>query len=163
MLVLTKKPGVQMKAKPSAMRKVPPEDILEIERAMLAKARKAVFESTLWMTQQDMDGFLGRSMEETAALLEQWKRERAIFSVEIEGVEVYPRYAFTSDQPALPRKEFKPLIEVLLSDRSGFGIAMWLISVNGYLGGITPLEAIEKKSTKLLAAAEIDIAGILHG
>jgi hypothetical protein len=40
---------------------------------------------------------------------------------------------------------------------------MWLISVNGYLGGVTPLSALDKKSAKLAAAAEAEIAGILHG
>jgi hypothetical protein len=152
-----------MKRQPNNMQNVSSKDVHEIERAMLASARRAVFGSTVWMTIQEVSPFLGRPIDEAASILDHWKLERRIFSVDLDGVDIYPEYCFTKSPNPSPRPELKPALEILATERSGFGIAMWLISVNGYLGGVTPLSALDKKSAKLAAAAEAEIAGILHG
>ena len=78
-----------------------------------------------------------------------WKREGRIFAIRNGGVDQFPSFQFASRSP-------KPIVREILrklpSEMSAWQIALWFNSPNGWLDGMCPSEALDKRDEVLDAA-----------
>ena len=131
------------------------------EARMLTKAKQAVLTSHSWLTIDDIARRTNSTVELTGALLRQWEREHQIFSIQHEGTDYFPSYIF--EQDFQPHPPFASVLKVLAADKGSWTPAFWFISVSGLLGGMRPLDLIHSEPARVVAAAEDEVAGIIHG
>lgn len=141
---------------------IPPPQYRLIEARMTAEARKAVLESGDWLTAAQIAEVAGFSANNPSAQPNKWKKEGLIFAIRHRGIDYFPSYAL---DPAVGYRPVKALAKVLsvLSEKDDWGLAYWFASINSFLGGKRPQDMIAKQPERVLAAAEDELAGALHG
>lgn len=134
-----------------------------IEARMTAQARKAVLETGEWMTAAEIAEMAGFSASNPSAQPNKWKRDGQIFAVRHHGVDYFPGYAFDAATDYRPAKGLARVLEVFREKKDDWGLAYWFASVNSFLGGKRPQDFLINKPDRVVAAAEDEVAGVLHG
>jgi len=123
------------------------------------KLKNHALASSKWLRVQDFD--LQAPQTDAVRLVEQWKQESKIFSLVHENVELIPEYVLDQDRNP------KPIIQVILhlfeGKKSSLAIAIWFMSVNGWLGGKTPISCLEISPESALEAARMEVFPSEHG
>lgn len=132
------------------------------ERQMEVKAKQLVLASTSWFTQAELANSTNMLLSEIEPHLLEWKSSGMLFSVHHEGAELFPSYAFNHDEH-LPMEELKLILSLFAGKKDGWGVAYWFASLNGYLGGKCPQDMLQVDPKRVSKAAEIEIAGVIHG
>ncbi|MEN0036376.1 MAG: hypothetical protein AAGC78_04885 [Cellvibrio sp.] len=136
--------------------------VLSIEAKMLASAKKAVLQSTTWVTRDDFQTILVFSPD-NAATPEGLLEDGRIFAIEVDGAKLFPFYALDPSLGFLPHKILAEIINVLGNSKNGWSAAFWFGSVSGYLGGPRPQDLLVRNPELVLAAAQSYAQGITHG
>lgn len=134
-----------------------------IEAHMAAEARKAVLESGDWLTAAQIAEMAGFSASNPNAQPNKWKKDGQIFTVRHRGVDYFPGYALDPSTEYRPAKGLARVLSVLRGQKDGWGFAYWFASANSFLGGKRPQDLLISKPERVLAAAEDEVAGVLHG
>lgn len=130
---------------------------------MLICAKRAVLNSTRWLSAteiKDLHGFNDKSPAEQPA---EWLREGKIFSIHHDGAEYFPSYALDGMSGYRPLEIMSDVLKVFGATKDGWGIAFWFASVNGFLGGKRPQDLLTLQPGEVLAAAYDELQGIAHG
>lgn len=130
---------------------------------MTVRAQAAVFSSCRWFAVSELSQLHGCELEIMANLLSAWKAELMLFSVEHSSIDYYPSYAFDKESVCTPAKELRLVLRAFEGRRSGWDVAYWFASVNGYLGGQRPQDLLKAEPGRVLAAAKDNLIGIRHG
>jgi len=142
---------------------VPPPRHLLMEARMNAEARKAVLESADWLTAAEVAEVAGFSAQNPSTQPNKWKKEGRIFAVRRNGVDYYPGYALDPDAAYRPLKALAPILETFAGRKDEWSIAIWFASVNSFLGGRIPKDLLASDPDQIQAAAEDEMAGVVHG
>jgi len=134
-----------------------------IEARMTAEARKSVLETGDWMTAAEVAKIAGFSTTNPSAQPNKWKREGQIFAIHHRGTDYFPGYALDASTHYRPAKGLARVLEVFRGKKDDWGLAYWFASVNSFLGGKRPQDLLISKPDRVLAAAEDEVAGLLHG
>ncbi len=103
--------------------------------ALQAAAQRLIADGCSWITASQLAQWAGVS----PATLDQWKRDKRIFSVMRQGIEVFPEYLFDAQHRSLPAVEATLL---LLHEYDGDRLAAWFESTSSFLGGRRPRELL---------------------
>ena len=136
-----------------------------VEAAMTARARKAVFEASDWLTAAEVAEMAGFSKTNPSAQPNKWKKDGAIFAVEQNRIDYFPAYALDPNTNYRPYKALAEVINVFGNKKDAWGLAYWFTSVNSFLGGLRPLDLLANESERVIAAAKdevADLAGVAH-
>jgi hypothetical protein len=118
------------------------------------RAMEWIFSGAQWLTVEQIAELGAHDAIEIALAAKQWKAERRLFSIPLDGSEVFPRYAFGDDLEPLP--VIKEVISAL--DRwDQLTIAAWFESRSWFLQGKLPRELVAKDPEQVLRAAQ-DVA-----
>jgi hypothetical protein len=142
---------------------VPPPRHKLIEARMTAEARKRVIETGEWMTAAQIAEMAGYSTSNPSAQPNKWKRDGQIFAIHHRGADYFPGYAFDASTDYRPAKGLARVLEVFRGKKDDWGLAYWFASVNSFLGGKRPQDLLISKPDRVVAAAEDEVAGALHG
>ncbi|WP_043159761.1 hypothetical protein [Bradyrhizobium sp. Ai1a-2] len=134
-----------------------------IEARMTAEARKAVLESGDWLTAAQIAEIAGFSASNPSAQPNKWKRDRQIFAVRHRGVDYFPSYALDPSTDYRPAKGLARVLAVFGERKDDWGLAYWFASVNSFLGGKRPQDLLIDQPARVVAAAQDEVAGVLHG
>ena len=134
-----------------------------IEARMTAEARKRVLETGDWMTAAQVAKIAGFSASNPSAQPNKWKKDRQIFAVHHRGVDYFPGYALDASTDYRPTKGLAKVLEIFRGQKDDWGIAYWFASTNSFLGGKRPQDLLIGKPDRVVAAAEDEVAGVLHG
>lgn len=129
----------------------------------LAKAKSIVLESGSWRTVSDIVECAGFADRRMYAQLKNWKAELKLFSIEFSGIELYPCYAFNDVNAYLPATDLQPILQVFNRTKSGWGLAYWFVSPNGFLSGRIPKDVFLIEPDLVLKADQDSMLGIQHG
>jgi len=150
-----------------SLNRVPPTDttstIEQKEACMIANVQRAVFTSTRWLTTEELSKFVGLKEIDFRIRLNNWKSNNQIFTIESEGIEYLPEYAFNLQEKYRPIKILIDIIAVFGNSKNGWGIAYWFASNNGYLGGRRPQDLLIAEPDAVLEAAKDEQLEICHG
>ncbi len=136
--------------------------VIFMEAQMLAEAKKAVLESGDWLSERDI-ATLAESDCSASSRLNEWKRERRIFSIHHNGSDYFPIYALNKDAGYQPLSAMAEVLKVFDGTKDDWGLAYWFISMNSYLGGERPQDLLIAVPARVVAAAEYEVAGVTHG
>jgi hypothetical protein len=134
-----------------------------IEARMAAEARKAVLESGDWLTASQIADMAGFSATNPSAQPNKWKKDGRIFAINHHGADYFPGYALDPSAQYRPAKGLPKVLDVFRGHKNDWGLAYWFASVNSFLGGKRPQELLLNEPECVVAAAEDEVAGILHG
>ncbi|KDR26190.1 MULTISPECIES: XRE family transcriptional regulator [Caballeronia] len=143
--------------------KAPPTPNLLKEAAMLARSRKAVLEGADWLTAARVAEFAGLSATNPSTQPNKWKRERRIFAIHHNGIDYFPGYGLDPEAGWRPRKALKLVLDVFGDKKDSWGLAYWFLSANSFLGGRRPQDVLAVEPEQVVAAAQDEVEGVLHG
>lgn len=142
---------------------IPPPRHKLIEARMTAEARKSVIETGEWMTAAQIAEIAGFSTTNPSAQPNKWKREGQIFAIHHRGTDYFPGYALDASTDYRPSKGLARALKVFRGKKDDWGLAYWFSSVNSFLGGKRPQDLLISEPDRVVAAAEDEVAGVLHG
>lgn len=142
---------------------IPPPRHKLIEARMTAEARKSVIETGEWMTAAQIAEIAGFSTTNPSAQPNKWKREGQIFAIHHRGTDYFPGYALDASTDYRPSKDLARALKVFRGKKDDWGLAYWFASVNSFLGGKRPQDLLISEPDRVVAAAEDEVAGVLHG
>lgn len=133
------------------------------EARMHAEARAELIKSCDWLTSGEVSRLAGFSSINPSAQPNKWKRQHRIFAVRYQNADHYPIYALDPENGYRPVKELAEVIRVFGDTMSGWGLAFWFASVNGFLDDARPQDVLTKDPERVIAAARNEMLGIAHG
>jgi hypothetical protein len=134
-----------------------------IEARMAGEARKAVLESGDWLTASQIAVMADFSATNPSAQPNKWKKDGRIFAINHHGADYFPGYALDPSAEYRPAKGLAKVLDVFRGHKNEWGLAYWFASVNSFLGGKRPQDLLLNKSERVIAAAQDEVAGVLHG
>jgi hypothetical protein len=142
---------------------VPPPYHTLIEARMAGDARKAVLETGDWLTASQVAEVAGFSSTNPSAQPNKWKKDGQVFAIRLRGVDYFPAYALDRATDYRPVKALARVLAVFKDRKDDWGVAYWFASANGFLGGKRPQDLLLSESDRVVAAAQDEVSGILHG
>lgn len=139
------------------------DDALQREARMFATAQAATLEAASWITAAQVGQLAGWDPSEADARLGQWLREGRIFAIRVESQELFPSYGVDPSDSFMPLKHLADVIKILGPHKDSWGIAIWFAGINSFLGGRRPQDLIVRQPSAVIAAAQDEVQGILHG
>jgi hypothetical protein len=134
-----------------------------IEARMTAEARKRVLETGDWLTAAQIAEMAGFGTSNPSAQPNKWKKNRQIFAVRHRGVDYFPGYALDPSTDYRPTKRLVRVLALFRGKKDDWGLAYWFASNNSFLGGKRPQDLLIGEFDRVVAAAEDEVAGVLHG
>jgi hypothetical protein len=142
---------------------VPPPHERVVEARMAADARNAVLDDGDWLTAAEVATIAGFSASNPSAQPNKWKREGLIWALRHRGVDYYPGYGLDPKAGHRPIKALAQVLAVFAGRKDDWGLAYWFASVNSFLGGRRPQDLLASEPSKVVAAAQDEATGVLHG
>jgi hypothetical protein len=143
-----------------------PVDIRRQE--MIRQSRELVLQSAEWLRFADIVMLLGQCHDHSDATPHSWTANKQIFTLNLDGVDHFPSYGLQvvthgTVRTCEPKPIMAALMAVLGGDDSGWRLAGWFASANGYLHGARPIDLLDAEPSRVLDAAKFAANGIQHG
>lgn len=132
-----------------------------LEAQMKATVRKAVMESGHWKTATELAQGARLGPANPLAQLDNWKRAGRIFAIDHQGQDYFPVYGLAG--AGRPLKGLAEVLEVFDGRKDAWALACWFAAMNSFLGGKRPQDVLEISPARVVAAAQDEIDGVLHG
>ncbi|MNQ94589.1 hypothetical protein D3C85_1101110 [compost metagenome] len=120
-----------------------------------------VMQSSTWLRASEVSARAGLSNKNTSSTPNKWKKGNTIFAINHQGQDLYPSYALGVDGKPLP--VMKDILQAFSGKKAPLLIGLWFCSVNSWLGGVAPKDAIETRPQDVLNAAIMEVTPIEHG
>lgn len=133
----------------------------EVERLLYdsnAKARARFFGEWPSFTSKDLADVAGHGSKNKSMTASRWKMKGKVFSIRHGGVEYFPAFQFEEGQPI---ETVTKVLALLGKKKSGWQLAFWFTSPNGWLAGKRPVDVLKDGDVVMSAATREaeDIAG----
>ena len=129
--------------------RAPIETDLDIDNARL---RAEYLQETRLLTAAQVRAASGLSPRNRSEPASRWKREGRLFAVRRSGTDLYPAFQFVD---GVPHPAIRKILAALPPDMTGWQIAMWFASGNGWLGGGEPQERLSDPDGVIAAARKL--------
>ena len=129
--------------------RAPVEAQLEIDNAAL---RAEYLKETPLMTAAEVRAASGLAPRNRSEPASRWKREGRLFAVRRSGVDLYPAFQLVDGAP-LP--VIKEILAALPRHMTGWQVAMWFASGNGWLQGAEPQKRLADPDAVAAAARKL--------
>ncbi|MDW5318558.1 hypothetical protein [Rhizobium sp. PL01] len=115
-----------------------------------AKARARFFEGWPSFTSKDLAEVAGHGSKNKSMTASRWKMKAKVFSIKHGGVEYFPAFQFEEGQPI---ESVAKVLALLGEKKSGWQLAFWFTSPNGWLAGKRPVDVLKDGDAVISAAA----------
>lgn len=125
----------------------------EVERMLYdsnAKARARFFGEWSSFTSKDLAEVAGHGSKNKSMTASRWKMKGKVFSIKHSGVEYFPTFQFEEGQPI---ESVAKVLALLGEKKSGWQLAFWFTSPNGWLAGKRPVDVLKDGDAVVSAAA----------
>lgn len=131
--------------------------VLQARRNALARenflARHGAFEV------QEAVAAAGYKTKNPSEQASRWLEAGKVFAVETAGKRLLPAFQFDPVTGQL-RSEVAELLRIFKEHRSGWEIALWMVSPNGWLDTASPIDFWARDADRVLAAARHEVAAV---
>ena len=117
-----------------------------------ARLRAGYLRETSLLTTAQVRSASGLEPRNKSEPASRWKREGKLFAVRLRGADLYPAFQF---EDGSPRAVIKKVLAALQKDMSGWQVAMWFASGNGWLDGDPPQERLLEPNAVIDAALKL--------
>jgi len=142
---------------------VAPSEAAMAQARMLIDAKSTILKSGDFIPAGEVSKLAGYSQTNPSVQPNKWKRNRAIFAIELKGDDFFPLYALDPNDNYRPRKEVAEILSIFGDSKDGWGLAFWFAGLNSFLDDERPQDLLTVAPEQVLAAARDEIAGVLHG
>ena len=125
------------------------ETALDIENARL---RSHYLRETPLLTAAEVRAASGLEPRNRSEPASRWKREGRLFAVRRSGIDLYPAFQIAD---GAPRPAIKSILAALPNDMTGWQIALWFASANGWLDGAAPQDRLSDPDAVVDAARRL--------
>lgn len=134
-----------------------------IQHQMQTRASERLISSGDWISAEEL-AWRGRlSPENAQTRASAWVEQGLLFSIQHEGMSLYPAYALDA-QTGYPLKPLSPILEVLqAAGRNGWALAFWFNSPNSYLSSRPPKDCLHAALSDVAQAAKWEAMCAQHG
>lgn len=133
------------------------------EAIMKMQAKNHVLNSGDWVTPGQIAQIAGLSTANPSAQPNKWKREGQIFAINHNNNDYFPLFGLDPENGYRPVKTMRAVLDAFGNSKSAWGLAYWFAGVNGFLGGKRPQDILSVDPERVVAAAEDEVMGIVHG
>lgn len=134
-----------------------------IQAGMQAEAKTKVLESGDYLRAAEVAKLAGYSESNPSAQTSKWKRDKTIFSVEMNGVDYFPFFALNPEKSYKPYSVVGEVLDVFQDTKSGWNMAFWFAGLNSFLDDRRPQDLLATKPALVIAAAKDAMEGLRHG
>lgn len=103
------------------------------------------------LTSQEVAELSQSQAKNRAAHAHRAKTENKLFAVEYQGDQRYPAFQFDA-QTGKPKPIIKRILETLNGQWSGWQLALWFVTPNGYLDDQTPMDRLDASPEAVMEA-----------
>ena len=103
------------------------------------------------LTSQEVAELSQSQVKNRAAHAHRAKTENKLFAVEYQGDQRYPAFQFDT-QTGKPKPIIKQMLETLNGQWSGWQLALWFVTPNGYLDDQTPMDRLDASPEAVMEA-----------
>jgi integrase len=141
--------------------KKPPGDTLdhisfqERNDRQLETLKSQIQEDSVWLTASELSAKAGFRSADPDAGPKGWKAAGKIFSLKVDGEDLYPDYAL--DEKMRPLKVVRLILSLFKERKTPWGLAIWFGSANRRLRGGRPKDLLISKSELVLLAAQDEV------
>ncbi len=125
------------------------ETALEIDNARL---RSDYLRETPTLTAGEVRAVSGLNPRNKSEPASRWKREGRLFAVRRSGIDLYPTFQFGD---GAPRPAIGQILAALPEGMTGWQIALWFASANGWLDGAAPQDRLSEPDSVIDAARRL--------
>jgi hypothetical protein len=132
------------------MRTSPNAEVKRLLYDSNAKARARFFGEWSSFNSKDLADFAGHGSKNKSMTASRWKIKGRVFSIKHAGVEYFPTFQFEDGQPI---GSIAKVLALLGEKKSGWQLAFWFTSPNGWLDGKRPVDVLKDGDVVISAAA----------
>ncbi|HCL5290641.1 TPA: tyrosine-type recombinase/integrase [Salmonella enterica] len=114
-----------------------------------------ILEGSVWLTASELSAKAGFRSADPDAGPKGWKAAGKIFSLKVDGEDLYPDYVL--DEKARPLKVVRLILSLFKERKTPWGLAIWFGSENRRLRGGKPKDLLISKSELVLLAAQDEV------
>ena len=122
-----------------------------------ARLRAGYLQETPLLTAAEVRAASGLQPRNKSEPASRWKREGKLFAVRRSGIDLYPAFQFAD---GAPRPVVKKVLAALPKGMTGWQVAMWFASGNGWLDGAEPQEYLSAPEAIIDAARKLADAAV---
>jgi len=130
---------------------------------MTADAREVVLKTGRWLTAAQVAALPGSSAGNPSTQPNKWIKNGQIFAVRHRDTDFFPGYALDPSTDYQPVEALAKVLTVFRGRKDDWAVAYWFASVNSFLAGKRPQDLLIMQPDLVIAAAEDEAAGMLHG
>ncbi|HDZ1320162.1 TPA: tyrosine-type recombinase/integrase [Klebsiella pneumoniae] len=121
----------------------------------LEELKARILADSEWLTASELSAKAGFRSADPDAGPKGWKAAGKIFSLKVDGEDLYPDYVL--DEKARPLKVVRLILSLFKERKTPWGLAIWFGSVNRRLRGGKPKDLLISKSELVLMAAQDEV------
>lgn len=121
----------------------------------LEELKARILADSDWLTASELSAKAGFRSADPEAGPKGWKAAGKIFSLKVDGEDLYPGYAL--DEKARPLKNVRLILSLFKERKTPWGLAIWFGSANRRLRGGKPKDLLISKSELVLMAAQDEV------
>lgn len=121
----------------------------------LEELKARILADSDWLTASDLSAKAGFRSADPEAGPKGWKAAGKIFSLKVDGEDLYPDYVL--DEKARPLKVVRLILSLFKERKTPWGLAIWFGSANLRLRGGRPKDLLVSKSELVLLAAQDEV------
>jgi len=126
----------------------------EVERMLYdsnAKARAQFLETWPVLSSKDVAAMAGHGSKNRSMTASRWKAKNKVFSIRHRSTDYFPAFQFEEGKPL---EAIAKVLELLGRQKSGWQLAFWFTSHNGWLSGKRPVDLLKANDAIASAAAQ---------
>ncbi|HAV2024098.1 TPA: tyrosine-type recombinase/integrase [Citrobacter koseri] len=121
----------------------------------LEELKARILADSEWLTASELSAKAGFRSADPDAGPKGWKAAGKIFSLKVDGEDLYPDYVL--DEKARPLKVVRLILSLFKERKTPWGLAIWFGSANRRLRGGKPKDLLISKSELVLMAAQDEV------
>lgn len=121
----------------------------------LEELKARILADSEWLTASELSAKAGFRSADPEAGPKGWKAAGRIFSLKVDGEDLYPDYVL--DEKARPLKVVRLILSLFKERKTPWGLAIWFGSANRRLRGEKPKDLLLSKSELVLMAAQDEV------
>jgi len=126
----------------------------------LEELKAWILADSVWLTAADLSAKAGFSSSAPDAGPKRWKAADKIFSLKVNGIDLYPGYVL--DDEARPLRVVTLVLSLFKERKTPWGLAIWFGSGNSWLGGQKPKDLLVTQPDQVVLAAQEEIESGEH-
>lgn len=121
----------------------------------LEELKARILADSEWLTASELSAKAGFRSADPEAGPKGWKAAGKIFSLKVDGEDLYPDYVL--DEKMRPLKVVRLILSLFKEHKTPWGLAIWFGSANRRLRGAKPKDLLVSKSELVLLAAQDEV------